>query len=150
MRVENTIRTAVRKGFCLTVHCARVCDVCKLVHRLPGSGHGFHDSILIRLHSVHQWLPVRRHEVHSARLAMRRSSGLFRSQRRDRMRRVQFQFVVFDVGVHHVRQGNQGSFDQEHLLQVFVTLRREEMHVGQSYLRRNHGLPLGSGRAILL
>lgn len=103
--------------------------------------------------SMQQRVSMRRHKMHTIGLAMRRSSGLLRSQRRDRMRRMQFQFVVisdvFDA-IHHIRQNNKRTFRQGFLHQVLVALRQKKMHVGQSYLRRCNGLSVGTGRAVLL
>lgn len=101
---------------------------------------------------MHQWLSMRRHEMYTVRLAMRRSHRLRRSHRRVRMRVQLFRSVSLDVGVggQHVWQNHQVTLGEGRPLQAVVSLRREEVHVGQSYLQRNHGLSLGPGRALLL
>lgn len=92
---------------------------------------------------------MRRIQVHSGRLAMRRSPGLCRSQRRDWMRRMHRLLLAVRLCLQH--EDREETYPgEEHNLEVAVALRREEVHVGQPHLRRGDGLSMGPGRTILL
>lgn len=104
-------------------------------------------------YSMHQRFSMWSKKMHSIWLAMWRSRGLHRSERRDRMREMQFQLIVLGViGIGAcIWQDSHGTLHRKYLHKFFVTalLRRKKMHVSQSYLWRNYGLSLGAGRAEL-
>lgn len=65
------------------------------------------------------------------------------------MRRMQFLFIADRVRFQH-KDHEETHPGEEHRLEIAVALRREEMHVRHSHLRRCHGLSLGPGRTLLL
>lgn len=73
-------------------------------------------------YSMQQRFSMRPYKMHPVRLAMRRSHGLLRSERRDRMRDVQFQLAVHgvDVDAHHIRQNSHGTLDRKYFRHRFL------------------------------